>query len=90
MRHKNRRSSPGSRRGRGSIHYRAYAEYNLIHGKPQLASTSIFTTKSALTPLPLFENSALKQSRIFPTLENAHSYIAYLHVAYKDSPATLV
>jgi len=90
MRHKkHRRNSPGSGRGRGSIHYQVIAEIKLSHGKPQLVSTSLFTTSAACTALPVFENSVLIQSRIFPTLKSANSFIVSLYGAYPHSPAPL-
>jgi hypothetical protein len=88
MRHKkHRRSSPGASRGRGSVHYQVIAEIKLTHGKPQLISTSLFTTSAPCTALPIFENSVLIQSRIFPTLKSANSFIVSLYGAYPHSPA---
>jgi hypothetical protein len=72
-----------------SIRYQVYADFSLTNGKPQLISTAIFSTHSAcsLWPLSPKENSHLTITRIFPTLRNAKSYIAYLHGVYKNSPA---
>jgi len=88
MRRKSRRSSPGSRRGYG-LHFQVYAGFTLTHGKPQLVSTSISSTHAACTPIPFypFDYSYLTISRIFPTLKNAYSYIAFLHGVYPHSPA---
>ena len=72
-----------------SLHYQVYAEFTLTNGKPQLVGTSISSTRSGCTSFPFypFDFSLLEISRIFPTLEIAHSYIAYLHGVYPRSPA---
>jgi hypothetical protein len=73
-----------------SLHFQVYASFTRTHGKPQLVSTSIFTTHAACTdtlPFQPFMQSSLTISRIFPTLHHANSYIDYLHGVYKDSPA---
>jgi len=89
QRKKQHSSSPGVSRGLRSIHYQVYAEFTLKHGKPQLVNTSIFLTKSACTSYPLFEKTVLKQSRIFPTLKTANSFISFLYGVYRHSPAQL-
>ena len=72
-----------------SLHFQVYADFTLTHGKPQLASASISSTNAACTLLPFrpYLSTYLSISRIFPTLRLAHSYIAYLHGVYPDSPA---
>jgi len=72
-----------------ALHFQVYADFSLTQGKPQLAATSISSTRSACTDIPFYpyEHSCLTISRIFPTLQLAHSYIAYLHRVYPDSPA---
>jgi len=70
-----------------SLHYQVFANFQLTHGKPQLLSTSIFSTTSACTTIPLFENSVLSNYRIFQTLQMAKDYIAHLHKVYPDSQA---
>jgi len=72
-----------------SLHYQVYAEFTLTKGKPQLSNISISSTRAACTRFPFnpFDYSLLTISRIFPTLKNAHSYIAYLQGLYPDSPA---
>jgi hypothetical protein len=72
-----------------SLHFQVYAEFSLANGKPQLVSTSIFSTHAACTSWPVYplENLLLTISRIFPTLRHAKSYIAYLHGVYPRRPA---
>ena len=72
-----------------SLHFQVYAEFTLTKGKPQLGSTSISSTRAGCTRFPFypFNYSLLIISRIFPTLKNAHSYIAFLHGVYPHSPA---
>jgi len=72
-----------------SLHFQVYADFILIKGKPQLVGTSIYSTLSACSSLPFcpIENFNNTISRIFPTLKNAHSYIAFLHGVYPHSPA---
>jgi len=72
-----------------SLHYQVYAVFTLTQGKPQLVNLSISSTRAACSPLPFCPSdfSYLTISRIFPTLQNAHSYIAYLQGLYPDSPA---
>ena len=70
-----------------SVHYLVYTEYQLTHGKPQLLSTSIYSTTAACTTIPIFENSVLSHYRIFQTLQEAKNYIAHLHKVYPYSPA---
>jgi hypothetical protein len=73
-----------------SLHFQVYADFVLINGKPQLLGTSIYSTQSACSSLPFcpIENFNNTISRIFPTLEISHSYIAYLQGLYTDSPTT--
>ncbi|MDR2597440.1 MAG: hypothetical protein LBC76_09010 [Treponema sp.] len=71
-----------------SLHYQVFAKFQLSHGKPRLLSTAIFSTSAAFITLPLFENSALNFSRIFPTLKTANSYIEYLQKVHQYSPTT--
>jgi hypothetical protein len=74
-----------------SLHFQVYADFTLTaHGKPQLVSTSIFSTRAACTTLPVFPyvSSNLSISRIFPTLQIANSYIDYLNGVYPDNTAT--
>jgi hypothetical protein len=72
-----------------SLHFQVYADFTLTKGKPQLVSTSISSTHAACTLWPInpYEHKPLTISRIFPTLQNAKSYIAYLHGVYPHSPA---
>ena len=72
-----------------SLHFQVYADFSLSRGKPQLLSASISSTHAACTSLPfgLYPATCLTTSRIFPTLQKAKSYIAYLHGVYPDSPA---
>jgi hypothetical protein len=73
-----------------SLHFQVYADFTLTNGKPQLVSTSIYSTHSACSPFPFypfFERTLLTISRIFPTLQKAKSYIAYLHGVYMESSA---
>ena len=72
-----------------SLHFQVYADFTLTKGKPQLVRTSISSTRAACTYFPFLPNPAthLTISHIFPTLHLAHSYIAYLHGVYPDSPA---
>jgi hypothetical protein len=72
-----------------SLHFQVYAEFKLSNGKPQLISTSISSTYSACVQIPFnpYPHKLLTISRIFPTLQNAKSYIAYLHGVYPNSPA---
>jgi len=74
-----------------SLHFQVYADFTFTYGKPQLISTSISSTHAACTTFPIypFDHTYLTISRIFPTLQNANSYIAFLHGVYKDSPAPL-
>jgi hypothetical protein len=88
------RVSPASRRTSGvggfmSLHFQVYAEFKLVKSKPQLVSTSISSTLSACTTIPIFPfyKTYLITSRIFPTLQIAKSYITYLHGVYPRSPA---
>ena len=73
-----------------ALHFQVYADFSLTNGKPQLASTSIYSTTAACTSLPIYpyEHTYLTTSRIFSTLRLARSYIAYLHGVYPNSPAT--
>jgi len=72
-----------------SLHFQVYADFTITKGKPQLISTSISSTHSACTTIPIypFANTYLTISRIFPTLQKAKFYIAYLHGVYPHSPA---
>jgi len=72
-----------------SLHFQVYADFSLTNGKPQLVGTSISSTRAGCTRFPFypFDYSLLTISRIFPTLQNVHSYIAYLHGVYPRSPA---
>jgi len=72
-----------------SLHFQVYADFSLSNGKPQLVSTSISSTHSACTTIPFcpFFTTQLTISRIFPTLQTAKNYIAYLHGVYPNSPA---
>jgi hypothetical protein len=71
-----------------SLHYQVYADFLLSNGKPQLVSTSISSTYAGCTSIPFSPfYKILTISRIFPTLQNAKSYIAYLHGVYPNSPA---
>jgi hypothetical protein len=90
MRRNHRSSSRRLRRGYG-LHFQVYAGFTLIHGKPQLVTTSISSTYAACTTIPIFPyfNTYLTISCIFPTLKIAHSYIVYLHGVYPNSPSLL-
>ena len=71
-----------------ALHFQVIADFTLSHGKPSLTSISIYTTHAACTLFPFCPNPAtyLTISRIFPTLQLAHSYIAYLQGVYPCSP----
>jgi hypothetical protein len=73
-----------------ALHFQVYADFKYANGKRTLVSTSISSTHAAVTDLPFwpYEHSYSTLSRIFHTLKNAQSYIAYLHGVYPDSPAT--
>jgi hypothetical protein len=72
-----------------SLHFQVYADFILSNGRPQFVGSSISSTKTACTSLPFypFDHTVLTISRIFPTLQKAKSYIAYLHRVYPHSPA---
>jgi hypothetical protein len=72
-----------------SLHYKVYADFIFTHGKPQLVKTSLYSTTSACTTIPVYPYlaSTLTISRIFSTLEEAKSFITYLHGVYPKSPA---
>jgi hypothetical protein len=72
-----------------SLHFQVYSDFTLTKGKPQLVSTSISSTHAACTSWPIqpYDHKPLITSRIFPTLQNAKAYIAYLHGVYPRSPA---
>ena len=74
-----------------SLHFQVIANFSLIQGKPQLLSTEIYSTYAACTSLLFwpYPSTYLSISRIFPTLQNANSYIAYLQGVYPHSPAPL-
>jgi len=71
-----------------ALHYQVISEFSLSRGKPSLVSISIFSTRAACTSLPFwpYPNTYLTISHIFPTLQLAHSYIAYLQGVYPHSP----
>ena len=70
-----------------SLHFQVYADFIYTKGKRSLEGISLFSTRAACSDFPFwpYENSYLTISRIFPTLQQAHSYLAYLHGAYKSS-----
>jgi hypothetical protein len=70
-----------------SLHFQVYAQIKLNHGKPQLLKTSISSTTSAVTTIPFNPSlvSSVQISRIFSTIKEAKSYIAYLQGVYKKS-----
>jgi hypothetical protein len=72
-----------------SLHFQVYADFILTQGKAQLVKTSISTTHAGCVPFPFhpFDYSFLTISRIFKTMPNAKSYIAFLHGVYPHSPA---
>jgi hypothetical protein len=72
-----------------ALRFQVYADFSFTHGKQQLISTAIYCTTAACTlwPIQPEENSYLTISRIFPTLHNAKSNIAYLHGVYPNSLA---
>ena len=72
-----------------SLHFQVYADFEYIQGKRSLIRTSILSTHAACTAVPFwpYKKTYLTISRIFPSLSLAHSYIAFLHRAYPDSPA---
>jgi hypothetical protein len=72
-----------------ALHYQVYADFTLTQGKRQLIKTSISTTTAECTTIPIFPfpYTSLTISRIFPTLQNAKSYIVYLHGIYPHSLA---
>ena len=72
-----------------SLHFQVIVEFSSFANKRQLVKPSIFLTYSACTSIPFwpYEKTFLAISCIFSTLQNAKSYIAYLHEVYSDSPA---
>jgi len=72
-----------------SLNFQVYADFTITQGKPQLVNTSISSTHAACTSFPFhpFDYSFLTISRIFKTMQNAKSYIAFLHGVYPHSPA---
>jgi hypothetical protein len=75
-----RRSFPGSRRGSKSLHFAVIADYSFFGCRPSLAGLSLYSTHEACTLWPV-SGSLVKSfctKRIFSTLKEAHSYIAYL------------
>jgi hypothetical protein len=67
-----------------SLHFQVYAQFKLNHGKPLLLETSIFSTTAAVTQWAFNPSlvSSVAISRIFHTLKEAYSYIAYLRGVY--------
>jgi len=71
-----------------TVHYQVYANFSFTKSKPSLVGISISSTQKACTTLPIFPypNTYLTISRIFQTLSEAKTYIAYLHRVYPHSP----
>ena len=71
-----------------SLYFKVYVDFEYNQGKQILINTSIFSTHAACTAIPFwpYEKTYLTISRIFPSLSLAHSYIAFLHGVYPDSP----
>jgi hypothetical protein len=86
------RQSPGAKGVFVSLRFQVIADFSLTQGKPSLVSTVLFSTHAACTqwPILLNENISLTISRIFPTLQLARSYIAYLYRVYKKPIPPLV
>jgi hypothetical protein len=72
-----------------SLHFQVFAQFKLNHGKPQLLETSISSTTAAVTQWAFNPSlvSSIAISRIFGTLQEAKSYIAYLRGVYKQTTA---
>ena len=75
-----------------SLHFQVIAEFSLTQGKPSLVSTVLYSTHAACTLWPILpnENTYLATSQIFPTLQLARSYVAYLYRVYKKPIPPLV
>ena len=73
-----------------SLKFQVYANFTLKRGKPSLVGTSLHSTKSAVTTIPIshYNKTYRTISRIFHTLQEAHNYIVYLYGVYKISPIT--
>ena len=86
------RQSPGAKGVFMSLHFSVIAEFSLTQGKPSLVSTVLYSTHAACTQWPILpnENAPLTISRIFPTIQLARSYIAYLYRVYKKPIPPLV
>ena len=72
-----------------SLHFQVIVEFSLTLGKLSLVNMGLYSTHTACTQWLILpnENTPLTISRIFPTLQLAKSYIAYLHGVYPHSPA---
>ena len=68
-----------------ALHFQVYADFAYSQGRRFLAGTSLYSTRSACNPFPFwpYENTCLTISRIFPSLCQARSYLAFLHGVYK-------
>jgi len=71
------------------VHYKVHSKFKFINGKSQLVSTSIYTTHAPCTVVPYYpyQHTSLIICHIYPTLQDAQSYIKFLHRVYPDSPA---
>ena len=71
-----------------ALHYQVIANFTSTKGRPSLVGLSLHSTTAAYTqwPVPGSLVRFASNSRIFHTLKEAHSNIAYLLGLYKDSP----
>jgi len=71
-----------------ALHFQVTADFIFTKGRPSLAGLSLHSTKAACTqwPVPGSLVRFASISRIFHTLKEARSYIAYLMRRYPDSP----
>ena len=70
-----------------SLHYAVISDFSFSGCRPSLIGLSFHTTKKACTkwPVPGSKVKLLCNKRIFPTQEEALSYIAYLYKRYPNS-----
>ena len=69
-----------------ALHYQVISDFTLIAGRPSLVGLSLHSTKAACTLFPVFGSLVrfTSNSRIFPTLKLARSYISYLLGRYPN------
>jgi hypothetical protein len=72
-----------------ATHYQVIADFSFSGCRPVLVNLSLHSTRAACSSFP-FQPEFSKittVSHIFPTLQNARSYIAYLFRVYPNCPA---